>query len=698
MAMLSDKHRVLITIDHTLVKNREDNEQEIICFFENLIISNRYIFNPTLVYQYFYNLKKDFSYNQIKKLQFSINNFISANIKQTRNNFRRLHKSRQLKISYIINYIKSFQKTLKTVDSIINVNSKDNILKWGTSDIVKKGIYNIYNSLLVDNVILEVINISIQEYENIYQFIKYIKIMSCYNCSYSIFVDKIEESVQQKINDIMDNTKYLHLSKIDTKSKIIFKFRDYYDLYKNLKSKYNYVLYDKFLNINLEFESCVLTLCDYIYEIINKLELPDLIYFINIYHSEIRHISKIAESNNFKNIDDLFFDKMNDMNTFEDLINYGNTLHNLVNNKVHMKLKTISVNVCISKKLLNDDNIEENIIRVCKKISNNILNNNFNKSVFIYSFFSTYNSVKFMDLFCKMLEKELIFRIMYHNTKLPIEMINYHCMVNNFSENKFYNYRMILNDFKNSNVHTITITPEIWGINTLAGSIGLDILNIFKKSEYINSPFMDLMVNEITKEDNLKKYFVHPHLGIVDINFNSELQVTKIILLPIQMLFLQEFETKDIVSGKDFKKLISSYENVELITNNIIKVFLEFDIIHKICDTLHNVFGYKINKKYNGKSEINLIYRYNELCNTEVVVNEMILKDLAYDRETIVSTLINSILKTSSDNNYRTLYNKCKDSISVFNLNEKIFQKSINDMIIKEYIETDKNNYMKLIY
>jgi hypothetical protein len=696
MALLSDKHRILITIDHTIIKNIETSKNEIICFFENLISSNRYIFSPTLVYQYFYNLKKNFCYDQIKTLQTSISNIISANIKQTRNNFRKLHRSRQLKISYIINYIKTFQKTLKTVDSIINVNSKDNVQKWGASDIVKKAIYNIYNTLLVDNVILEVLSIAIQEYENIYQFIKYIKIMSWYDCSYSIFVDKIEESVQKKIGDIMDNTKYLHLSKISSKSKIIFKFRDYYELYKKLKSQYNYVLNDKNFNINLDFKSCILILYDYIYEIINNLEILELIDFINIYHSEIKYISKIAESNNLKNIDDLFFDKLNYMNNFEDLINYGNTLHNLINDKIHIKLLTISVNVCNSKKLLIEENIEKNIIWACKKISNNILNNNFNKSVFIYLFFhtyiSTYNSIKCMDLFCKMLEKELIFRIIYHNTKLPIEMINYHCMVNNFSENKFYNYRMILNDFKNSNVNTLTITPEIWGINTLAGSIGLDILKNIKESESIKSSFMELIFYELVKDNSSKKYFVHPHLGIVDINFNSELQVTKIILLPIQMLFLEAFENNDIVTDNNFKKLISSYKNVEQITDNIVKVFLEFDIIHK------KSFGYVINKKYNGKSEINLIHRYNELCNTEVVVNEMILKELAYDREMIISSLINSILKTSNDNDYRTLYNKCKDSISLFNLSDKIFQKSIDDMIIKEYIKSDKNNYIKLLY
>lgn len=703
MEILGDKHRVLITINHEIFQNDEQtNYDDIISFFENFINSNQYTINPSLIYNYFYNIKiKEPS--KILDFEDNIVKLLNSKIRETRNNFRKLHRTNNLKILYVVNFLKDFYQMLKKIDTFINSNSKDSKKQWGSSNIITKSIFNIYNNLLVDNCIMDMIKLSVQNYDNIFQFIRYIKIISNYDCSYENFVTKIEEGIMIKINNNIQSKTYLTLSNISDDFKLILKFRDCYGMYKLFKKNYNYVIYDKNYNIDCDFKKCLNSLIEIITEVVIKFRLPTLIEFVNTYLSELKYIHKNMVKSNLGMLHAIFFDKFHTIDNFTDFIDYGSVLFTFIEDKYILNLTTISNTTCIMKNLLNDDNLEENIINISKKISNNILNNNISQPFYIYYFFSSFNgntlSTDIKSFLIKFLEKELIFRIIYHKTRVTNEIINYNHMLKYFSEDKLYNYRMILYDFENSNQSQIMITPEIWGINSQAISINFNYYQIIGNVTYTNKPLIQklyLLSNdwgELNKQKKTKKnLFLHPHFGSVDINFNSELQSTNIIMLPIQMLVLEQCRLDRVITKQDLLITFPSYANNKKIVSNIILIFLEFNIV---IDDLAG--GYYLNNNYSGKKHLNLIKRYNELENTEVVVNDIIFKELAHNKELITSSVINNILKKNSNClDHKSLYEQTRQNISVFNFNQDIFKKSITDMIRKDYIRSDGDSYTKL--
>ena len=586
---------------------------------------------------------------------------------------------------------------LKKIDTFINSNSKDAKKQWGSSNIITKSVFNIYNNLLVDNCIMDMIKLSVQNYDNIFQFIRYIKIISNYDCSYLNIVKKVEEGILININYNLQSKPYLSLSNISEDIKLILRFRDYMSLYKSFKKNYNYVIFDKKYNIDYDFTKCLLNLIEIIKEIVKQFELSTLIEFINTYLLELKYIYKNMLKSDLGMLHDIFFDKLCIIDNFNDFIDYSSVLFTFVEDKYILNLTTISNNTCMTKNLLNDDNVEENIIDISKKLSKNILNNNISQPFYIYHFFSSFNgknlSTDLKSILIKFLEKELIFRIIYHQARVPNEIINYNHMIKYFSEEKLYNYRMILYDFENSNQCQIKITPEIWGINTQAISMNLDNLRMI---DNVNKPLIDYikMCSEEKKYTN-KNLFLHPHFGSVDINFNSDLQSTNIIMLPIQMLVLEQFQETQasaLITKQDILKTFPEYPNNDKIVSNIIQIFLDCNIL---IDESPN--GYYLNKKYSGEKKLNLIQKYNDLENTEVVVNDIIFQELAHNKELITSSVINDILKKHSNSlDHKNLYEQTRQNISVFNCNEEIFKNSITDMIRKDYISIDGDFYTKL--
>ena len=65
------------------------------------------------------------------------------------------------------------------------------------------------------------VKLSVQNYDNIFQFIKYIKIMSNYDCSYLNIVKKVEEGILININ-------WVYLDLIITRAMFQNVFDDYF--------------------------------------------------------------------------------------------------------------------------------------------------------------------------------------------------------------------------------------------------------------------------------------------------------------------------------------------------------------------------------------------------------------------------------------------------------------------------------------
>ena len=70
---------------------------------------------------------------------------------------------------------------------------------------------------------------------------------------------------------------------------------------------------------------------------------------------------------------------------------------------------------------------------------------------------------------------------------------------------------------------------------------------------------------------------------------------------------------------------------------------------------------------------------------------------MAFSNEIVTSTVVNKILK-SQKLNYEDLYSRTKDNIKVFDLNDITFKKVIDEMISKDYIVKEDDNYLKVVY
>ena len=162
---------------------------------------------------------------------------------------------------------------------------------------------------------------------------------------------------------------------------------------------------------------------------------------------------------------------------------------------------------------------------------------------------------------------------------------------------------------------------------------------------------------------------------------------TNIILSPAQMLCLELFVHKSIVYNKDvlFTKLknqLSLYSD-KFITN-IIKSF-----VGSVLKLENDI--YIINNEM--PTYINLIKIFNDINNTTTEIKKFIDVELAHERNDILMANINSRIKQVSES-LETLYIYCKESIKLFDVTNVLFDKAIQEMIDKKYIDIDGTKIM----
>ena len=730
MEILKDKHNVIITIDHPLFRKSENEiEDTIISFFENLINNNTFIFNNNLIIHYFYKSNKYLIPSNIITLENKIINILNNKIRGIRNNFRKLNKVNNLKIIYVINFIKQYRKILSNIETIMmNIRDKTKLMydhkkKWGTSKIVEKGIYNLYNNLLTDFCILNTLEKAIKANDNVYEYINFLKVFDNYGCTYVTIVEKIDNILVDMIpKNIYNGTSY--------DMKLILDFRDTFQYYKHIKYKYNYIINDKKLNISFEFEQLLEKLLAQLNNINKTLSIDNFIKFLITYKYELNsvdyNVSKCKNTNNY--LQKILCENFHKITKYspksiENFINYGNTILSVTDNFGYKYKKNKnqtsqylnSIISCIGNSYIEKDNLLDTVKFVTKSISNNILNNNMVNCMFSYLYISTLVSKNdTFKLFIKYLEKNLIMRIVYHNSKITNELLNYDMMESYIDFSDLFEYRNILSDYSKSqdnktpnNMSMLVITPDIWKINTTAGYLEYGEIETGPASDKVFQKSFSRHINPLIENyyDNNKDKFLllHLHLGSVDITFKANNQDTKIRMLPIQMLFFELFDSlgcgvlDDETIKYAFSRYLKYYKNSEIILNNIINSFINKHIIVK---DIHN--NYYVNKNYNNDNNLDLIKEYNKLANMEVEVDMVITKELAHSKETILSSVINHLLKANEsvkDADLDTLFRSSKDKLKSININRDLFDSTIQKMIEKDYIEKcSKTNVCKLCY
>jgi hypothetical protein len=186
------------------------------------------------------------------------------------------------------------------------------------------------------------------------------------------------------------------------------------------------------------------------------------------------------------------------------------------------------------------------------------------------------------------------------------------------------------------------------------------------------------------------------HLGKVEMIFNSNYKKITLSLLPIQSLILFHFINKD----NSIKILlrnhiinyvleISSYSNK--IINSAINSLVKTNLIVKSFNKFLT-----INMNYNNDLDnIDICKIFYQLSNIKIV-EDCDLDELCHDREDILISVLNSIIKKYPNKDLFELKELIK--MDLFPVSDELIKKCLDMMIKDDYIVIDNGKYRKLIY
>ena len=84
---------------------------------------------------------------------------------------------------------------------------------------------------------------------------------------------------------------------------------------------------------------------------------------------------------------------------------------------------------------------------------------------------------------------------------------------------------------------------------------------------------------------------------------------------------------------------------------------------------------------------VNLIEIYHDISNSDIIIKQQITNELAHERCEIIMCNINSIIKKNNNNiNTDNCYIKCKENITLFEIDRNMYEDAIKKMEIKDLI------------
>ena len=209
MTTLLDINNIITPFSNSPFINDTDNKL-LFNFFENYILSDNFLYHINLVNDYFYQqIKINYNYELFKKfkdeLYSKIKFYLTQYVKEIRNNIRMRCRINQIDIKYVLDFIKKYNTKIKNLDSILNhfKTPEEKLFipnKFlGSSVIIELGIDILYNILLTDNSINQILNNTItckdndannseEVIKNIRTYTNYIKIFNQYGHKYKIYI------------------------------------------------------------------------------------------------------------------------------------------------------------------------------------------------------------------------------------------------------------------------------------------------------------------------------------------------------------------------------------------------------------------------------------------------------------------------------------------------------------------------------
>jgi hypothetical protein len=189
---------------------------------------------------------------------------------------------------------------------------------------------------------------------------------------------------------------------------------------------------------------------------------------------------------------------------------------------------------------------------------------------------------------------------------------------------------------------------------------------------------------------NKKSLVWFPHFGEVSITYCN----IEFIMLPIQFMVMELFENTNSIPYETVKKASFLSNYTTKFGNDIIMAFIASGLfkIHQNNMILNEY------KELPHDIRTNMIELFFNNSDYAEVWEQKRIDEFAHSRVDITNTITNKILKIacmSKDD----LFKKVKDSITIFELEQNIFDKSLDFLIKGEYIVLNKNDmYEKIFY
>lgn len=642
-----------------------------------------------------------------ENLELQIKNYLI----QRRNNIRTFIKKDSYDISSLNKFIKTFITKIEYLNSMVK-SSNDKLIKESINKLTNLIISDSLIMMFIEDTIIDFPKDKKDEIKNLLEITKtfqkydnqdtFNKMLNTFGNIYRKYLINLEElplpeNIRrvQKFNEILQNTKtigeFYGLNKED---------------YGKMTTPVLSLLIESFINIisnnsiddiEFVFENTWSNFKKIILE--NQYENKDesikkiseqIIKLIN------RSIKKTEQTNIFKIIyilkfvDSLFSTGSDSTSQYKEIMNQ------------HIG------NILSSESLI--ENIHQNIDSMMKE-------SKIDQVIIIISFV---NNIKDKDLFVVKYNEYLIKRLMEKLSSFKFDSINDNLkdsfystikqekhiadvLRNKFGDKLLYKTIKIINDTESSfedninfanikienhknKLDVITTSYNNWDINQTEGIVNGNMVEQLAKENTIMGKHLKYYQKYYQLRYSNKRILNwFPHFGEVNIIYQNQ----KLKMLPIQFMVLEMFN--------DTNRLeIIKVTKAGFFANYAPK-FIKDVITSLLSSGLLKLQDDYIILSTNGEFKSNLIEIFFNVSDYAGIWEQKRRDELAHDREEIVNTNINHFIKRQSMSRTE-LFDCVKKSIQVFELDERIFDKSIDYMCKMDYIKLSDGKYQKLVY
>ena len=499
--------------------------------------------------------------------------------------------------------------------------------------------------------------------------------------AYSWFLVLISSSLKETTDNIIEKTYPLpvYQEKL-TNTVVTLQFLEkIVNQYNHLKEDLNQVLSGSITSFSILldelFKACDINLLTGLFK--NNFKVIEKIFNINnlkIKETFTKLLIEYIDSNFVQT-------KTNDLNKLSKLIEFYKQIENLLikNSNKEIIDKKIS-------SLISDESIFDKIIE------------NINQDKY-HNILCYCNNIKNKDKFVDKFNQKLILRIM---NNLNIEQVNNEKELLKLLEDKMgqkllfktkkiiYDTEQTINDFNNfSNLSE----PEDWmkKSNIITTSYGnwdvvhegiLDINETNFNSNIMNLlKLYDIFYNK--RYENRRKLCWLPHYGEITFLYNNN----EYKMMPIQFMIVEYLQKNKINKNVLLEiDILKNYNNQ--FRKSVIASLISGGIIKDDKDIL------TINSESTVKNYIEFFFNTTNYGN---VWEEKRQLEFAHTREDIVMANINHLIKINSIKK-EILFDKLKEIINVFDIEEEMFNKILDKMKERDYLTIENDNIEKLYY